>query len=72
MTTTAAPAVDTVEIVPSFIRGSWWTPDDAAAAAAPVLDASTGELLAKVSTDGLDLPPSWTTAAPSARPSWAS
>lgn len=56
MTTTAAPAVDTVEIVPSFIRGSWWTPDDAAAAgAAPVLDASTGELLAKVSTEGLDL-----------------
>ena len=52
----AAPAVDTVEIVPSFIRGSWWTPDDAAAAgAAPVLDASTGELLAKVSTEGLDL-----------------
>lgn len=56
MTTTAAPAVDTVEIVPSFIRGSWWTPDDAGAAgAAPVLDASTGELLAKVSTEGLDL-----------------
>ena len=55
MTTTAAPAVDTVEIVPSFIRGSWWTPDDAAAGAAPVLDASTGELLAKVSTEGLDL-----------------
>lgn len=56
MTTTAAPTVDTVEIVPSFIRGSWWTPDDAAAAgAAPVLDASTGELLAKVSTEGLDL-----------------
>lgn len=54
MTTTAAPAVDTVEIVPSFIRGSWWTPDDAAGAA-PVLDASTGELLAKVSTEGLDL-----------------
>jgi oxepin-CoA hydrolase/3-oxo-5,6-dehydrosuberyl-CoA semialdehyde dehydrogenase len=56
MTTTAAPTVDTVEIVPSFIRGSWWTPDDdAAAGAAPVLDASTGELLAKVSTEGLDL-----------------
>ena len=56
MTTTAAPTVDTVEIVPSFIRGSWWTPDAASAAgAAPVLDASTGELLAKVSTEGLDL-----------------
>ncbi|WP_026537423.1 phenylacetic acid degradation bifunctional protein PaaZ [Arthrobacter sp. 9MFCol3.1] len=56
MTTTAAPTVDTVEIVPSFIRGSWWTPDaTSAAGAAPVLDASTGELLAKVSTEGLDL-----------------
>ncbi|MCU1512181.1 MAG: Oxepin-CoA hydrolase / 3-oxo-5,6-dehydrosuberyl-CoA semialdehyde dehydrogenase [Arthrobacter sp.] len=56
MTTTAAPTVDTVEIVPSFIRGSWWTPEAASAAgAAPVLDASTGELLAKVSTEGLDL-----------------
>jgi oxepin-CoA hydrolase/3-oxo-5,6-dehydrosuberyl-CoA semialdehyde dehydrogenase len=56
MTTTAAPTVDTVEIVPSFIRGSWWTPDAASAAGAvPVLDASTGELLAKVSTEGLDL-----------------
>ena len=56
MTTTAAPTLDTVEIVPSFIRGSWWTPDAASAAgAAPVLDASTGELLAKVSTEGLDL-----------------
>ena len=50
------PSVDTVEIVPSFVRDSWWTPDAAAAAgAAPVLDASTGELLAKVSTEGLDL-----------------
>ena len=59
MTTTATapePTVDTVEIVPSFIRDSWWTPDAASAAgAAPVLDASTGELLAKVSTEGLDL-----------------
>ncbi len=53
MTTTAASTIDTVEIVPSFIRGSWWTPD-AAPGAAPVLDASTGELLAKVSTEGLD------------------
>jgi oxepin-CoA hydrolase / 3-oxo-5,6-dehydrosuberyl-CoA semialdehyde dehydrogenase len=54
MTTTAAPTLDTVEIVPSFVRGSWWTPD-ADTGAAPVLDASTGELLAKVSTEGLDL-----------------
>ncbi|HSN37293.1 MAG TPA: phenylacetic acid degradation bifunctional protein PaaZ, partial [Arthrobacter sp.] len=59
MTTTATapePTVDTVEIVPSFIKDSWWTPDAASATgAASVLDASTGELLAKVSTEGLDL-----------------
>ena len=59
MTTTATapePTVDTVEIVPSFIQDSWWTPDaGSAAGAASVLDASTGELLAKVSTEGLDL-----------------
>ena len=59
MTTTAtAPksSLDTVETVPSFVRDAWWTPDaGAAASAVPVLDASTGELLAKVSTEGLDL-----------------
>ncbi len=59
MTTTATapePTVDTAGIVPSFIRDSWWTPGSGSAAAAvPVLDASTGELLAKVSTEGLDL-----------------
>jgi oxepin-CoA hydrolase/3-oxo-5,6-dehydrosuberyl-CoA semialdehyde dehydrogenase len=59
MTTTAtAPeaTLDTVETVPSFVRDSWWTPDaGSAASAVPVRDASTGEILAKVSTDGLDL-----------------
>src|SRR5450830_1795490 len=59
MTTTATaqePTVGTAEIVPSFVRNSWWTPDAAAAGGAvPVLDASTGELLARVSTEGLDL-----------------
>ena len=37
MTTTATapePTVDTVEIVPSFIRDSWWTPDAGSAAGA--------------------------------------
>ena len=59
MTTTATapkPTLDTVETVPSFVQDSWWTPDaGSAASAVPVRDASTGELLAKVSTDGLDL-----------------
>lgn len=59
MTATAAPTADTlesVEIVPSFVRDAWWTPDSGSeAGAAPVLDASTGELLALVSTAGLDL-----------------
>jgi oxepin-CoA hydrolase/3-oxo-5,6-dehydrosuberyl-CoA semialdehyde dehydrogenase len=58
MTTTAAAeaTVDTVETVPSFVQDSWWTPDaGSAASAVPVRDASTGEILAKVSADGLDL-----------------
>lgn len=59
--TTAAPAAgpaarDTAgpAIVPSFVRGAWWTPD-ADAGAAEVLDASTGEPVARVSATGLDL-----------------
>jgi oxepin-CoA hydrolase/3-oxo-5,6-dehydrosuberyl-CoA semialdehyde dehydrogenase len=59
MTTTAAApeaTLDTVETVPSFVQDSWWTPDaGSAASAVAVRDASTGEILAKVSTDGLDL-----------------
>lgn len=45
--------------VPSYVNGRWWTPDDAdasgAGTAAEVRDASTGELVARVSTAGLDL-----------------
>ena len=55
-TATAEATVDTVETVPSFVQDHWWTPDAGqAASAVPVRDASTGEVLAKVSTDGLDL-----------------
>ena len=55
-TATAESAVNTVETVPSFVQDSWWTPDaGSAASAVPVRDASTGEVLAKVSADGLDL-----------------
>ncbi len=47
------------EILPSYVNGAWWTPDAAdagvAARAAEVRDASTGELVARVSTEGLDL-----------------
>ena len=46
-------------ILPSYVNGAWWTPDaadaDVAARAAEVRDASTGELVARVSTEGLDL-----------------
>ncbi|WP_028265324.1 phenylacetic acid degradation bifunctional protein PaaZ [Arthrobacter sp. MA-N2] len=56
MTTTAvAPEATTVETVPSFVKGEWWTPSADASAGVPVRDASTGEVLANVSTDGLDL-----------------
>ncbi|GAA2035123.1 phenylacetic acid degradation bifunctional protein PaaZ [Agromyces tropicus] len=43
-------------ILPSYVRDAWWTPDASAeASAAEVRDASTGEVVARVSTDGLDL-----------------
>jgi oxepin-CoA hydrolase/3-oxo-5,6-dehydrosuberyl-CoA semialdehyde dehydrogenase len=43
-------------ILPSYVQGEWWTPDAATAAAAtPVRDATTGEVVAEVSTEGLDL-----------------
>ena len=44
------------KILPSYVNGQWWTPDAAAAASATeVRDASTGEVVARVSTEGLDL-----------------
>jgi len=42
------------EILPSYVRSAWWTPD-AATRATDVLDASTGDVVTRVSTDGLDL-----------------
>ncbi|MET0714961.1 MAG: phenylacetic acid degradation bifunctional protein PaaZ [Mycetocola sp.] len=41
-------------ILPSYVSGGWWAPDETADAT-PVTDASTGEVLALVSTRGLDL-----------------
>lgn len=56
MTSTVAPE-QTAQLVPSFVLDEWWTPEDSAARAqgAEVRDASTGEVLAIVSTEGLDL-----------------
>lgn len=42
------------EILPSYVQGEWWTPADASAGV-DVRDASTGESVCRVSTDGLDL-----------------
>ncbi|GAA1061716.1 phenylacetic acid degradation bifunctional protein PaaZ [Agromyces bracchium] len=43
-------------ILPSYVRDAWWTPDASAeASATEVRDASTGEVVARVSTEGLDL-----------------
>ncbi|MEV4735874.1 MULTISPECIES: phenylacetic acid degradation bifunctional protein PaaZ [unclassified Microbacterium] len=42
------------EILPSYVQGSWWTPADGARTT-EVRDASTGEVVAHVSTEGLDL-----------------
>ena len=44
----------TATIVPSYVMGSWWTPEQVGKAA-DVFDASTGEILFKVSTEGLDI-----------------
>jgi oxepin-CoA hydrolase/3-oxo-5,6-dehydrosuberyl-CoA semialdehyde dehydrogenase len=44
------------DILPSYVRDAWWTPgDDAVAPPTEVRDASTGEVVARVSTEGLDL-----------------
>lgn len=45
---------DMTEILPSYVQGAWWTPDPGADAA-EVRDASTGEVVARVSTEGIDL-----------------
>ncbi|AUI49838.1 phenylacetic acid degradation bifunctional protein PaaZ [Arthrobacter crystallopoietes] len=50
MTTTSVG----VEFVPSFVQDAWWTPE-AGVTGTEVRDASTGDVLAQVSTDGLDL-----------------
>lgn len=42
------------EILPSYVEGSWWTPAEDVAAT-DVRDASTGEVIARVSSEGLDL-----------------
>ncbi len=41
-------------ILPSYVRGEWWTPDTAEGAV-EVADASTGELVTHVSAAGLDV-----------------
>lgn len=41
-------------ILPSYVRDEWWTPADDVDAV-PVRDASTGEIVTRVSTEGLDL-----------------
>lgn len=56
MTSTLAPET-TAELVSSFVRDQWWTPQPSAVAghATAVRDASTGEALFRVSAEGLDL-----------------
>jgi oxepin-CoA hydrolase/3-oxo-5,6-dehydrosuberyl-CoA semialdehyde dehydrogenase len=44
------------DILPSFVRGAWWTPSDPeAASSSTIRDASTGDVVTRVSTAGLDL-----------------
>ncbi|KQQ68616.1 phenylacetic acid degradation bifunctional protein PaaZ [Microbacterium sp. Leaf320] len=42
------------EYLPSYVQGEWWTPSSPTGSA-EVRDASTGEVVTLVSTDGLDL-----------------
>lgn len=42
------------EVLPSYVQGEWWTPDSDAGSLI-VRDASTGEEVIRVSSDGLDL-----------------
>ena len=51
MTTTATAT----GITPSFIKGSWWTPETDTSVQ-EVRDASTGDIVARVSSAGIDLP----------------
>ncbi|MGN6199811.1 aldehyde dehydrogenase family protein, partial [Humibacter sp.] len=41
------------DILPSYVQGAWWTPDYVSDAV-DVRDASTGEVVTRVSTNGLD------------------
>jgi oxepin-CoA hydrolase/3-oxo-5,6-dehydrosuberyl-CoA semialdehyde dehydrogenase len=51
-----AAGVAEVQLLPSFVQGEWWSPSpDARASAIPVRDASTGEVISLVSSDGLDV-----------------
>ncbi|GGF11729.1 phenylacetic acid degradation bifunctional protein PaaZ [Subtercola lobariae] len=55
-TLVAATSATEVPLLPSFVEGEWWSPGvDARASAAPVRDASTGELVSLVSSAGLDV-----------------
>ena len=56
MTTTASSPAQTAsdQILPSFIAGQWWSPQDPQKVT-EVTDASTGEVVARVSTDGIDI-----------------
>ncbi len=43
----------TIEMMPSYVQDKWWVPEGSGGTEA--LDASTGEVLGRVSTEGLDL-----------------
>lgn len=56
MSTTSTASTTDAPLVPSYVQGAWWSPDAAATRGATVVrDASTGDPVAAVSTEGLDL-----------------
>lgn len=47
----ARPTSSLPEVLPSYVQGTWWCPD----VGEKIHDASTGEIVARIGSDGLDL-----------------
>ncbi|MEO6309390.1 MAG: phenylacetic acid degradation bifunctional protein PaaZ [Leifsonia sp.] len=54
-TDTRSDVTPAARVVPSYVQGAWWTPATSTPPGVPVRDASTGDVVALVGCDGLDL-----------------
>ncbi|NHU86021.1 phenylacetic acid degradation bifunctional protein PaaZ [Kocuria sp. JC486] len=55
MSESATAAAHSPSILPSYLQGTWWAPENPQRTT-DVLDAVTGEVVTRVSTEGMDLP----------------